>query len=110
LYGGYTQAWKVHNKQYKNVIVTYNSGKEKRLIIGAHYDVCGAQPGAGDNASAVAGLLETARLLGENKPELDYQVDLVFYCLEEPPFFSTEYMGSYVHARSMSKSKADIIV
>jgi Zn-dependent M28 family amino/carboxypeptidase len=108
-YGGYTQAWKVKNQEYKNVILTYNRGKEKRLIIGAHYDVCGEQDGADDNASGVAGLMETARLLFENQPELDYQVDLVFYCLEEPPFFASEYMGSYIHAKSLSEEKVEVI-
>lgn len=32
-----------------------------RIIVGAHYDVYGDLPGADDNASAVAGLLEIAR-------------------------------------------------
>ena len=77
--------------------------------MGAHYDVCGDQPGADDNGSAVAGLIETIRLLYENNLELDYGIDFVFYCLEEPPFFGTEEMGSYVHAKSVSKNKENII-
>src|SRR5207342_1395907 len=94
---------------YSNIIASYNPKATKRLIVGAHYDVCGNQPGADDNASAVAGLLETARLLGENKPEIDYQIDLVAYCLEEPPFFSTQHMGSFVHAKSLHENKIDVI-
>jgi hypothetical protein len=77
--------------------------------VGAHYDVCGDQPGADDNASAVAGLLETARLIALNKPKIDYQIDFVAYCLEEPPFFGTEAMGSFVHAKSLSENKVELL-
>ena len=66
-------------------------------------------PGADDNASAVAGLLETARLISQNKPDIDYGIDFVAYCLEEPPFFFTEKMGSYVHAKSVRESETDVI-
>ena len=103
------QKWIADDKEYTNVIAVYNEGKTKRLIVGAHYDVCGDQPGADDNASAVAGLLETARLLSAQKPEIDYSIELVAYCLEEPPFFGTEYMGSYVHAKSLYEEEVDVI-
>lgn len=103
------QKWIAGGNEYTNVIASYNPGKSKRLIVGAHYDVAGNQPGADDNASAVAGLLETARLIAENKPELDYRIDFVAYCLEEPPYFSTELMGSYIHAKSLSEEKADVM-
>jgi Zn-dependent M28 family amino/carboxypeptidase len=103
------QNWIADGKEYTNVIGVYNEGKPKRLVVGAHYDVYGNQPGADDNASAVAGLLETARLLNENKPDLDYSIELVAYCLEEPPYFGTEQMGSYIHAKSLSQDNADVI-
>jgi Zn-dependent M28 family amino/carboxypeptidase len=103
------QKWMAMGNEYTNVIGIYNSQKSKRLVVGAHYDVAGDQPGADDNASAVAGLLETVRLIGENKPELDYAVEFVAYCLEEPPFFGTTEMGSYVHAKSLYDEKVDVI-
>lgn len=103
------QSWKAEGKEYKNVITTYNRNKKRRLVVGAHYDVCGDQPGADDNASAVAGLLETVRLIFEEKPELDYRIDFVAYCLEEPPFFGTNDMGSYVHAKSLADSGVHVI-
>jgi Zn-dependent M28 family amino/carboxypeptidase len=59
----------------------------------------GANPGADDNASGTAGLLEMARLL-RDRP-LARRVDLVAFTLEEPPFFATEGMGSRVHARAL---------
>src|SRR5687768_14377187 len=60
--GPVDQTWKAAGNEYKNVIASYRPLKEKRLIIGAHYDVCGDQPGADDNASGIAGLLELARM------------------------------------------------
>lgn len=90
------QNFEVWGKTYKNVITSFGPKDAPRIIVGAHYDVCGDQDGADDNASGVVGLLEFARLLKDQ--ELKYRVDLVAYSLEEPPFFGTENMGSYVHA------------
>jgi Zn-dependent M28 family amino/carboxypeptidase len=103
------QKWMAEGREYTNVIATYNEGKKNRLIVGAHYDVCGNQPGADDNASAGAGLLETARLIGLHKPEIDYAIEFVAYCLEEPPFFGTENMGSYVHAKSLHDNNINVL-
>ena len=103
------QVWTAEGRQYKNILVSYNPQQSKRLVVGAHYDVCGNQPGADDNASAVAGLLETARMVFTHQPTLDYRIDFVAYCLEEPPFFGTHFMGSYVHAQSLHETKADVI-
>lgn len=91
------QNYKVLGKEYRNVICSFGPEKGERLIIGAHYDVCGNQSGADDNASGIAGILELSRLL-KNKP-LEMPVDIVAYSLEEPPFFRSTYMGSYVHAK-----------
>ncbi|MCC9167287.1 M28 family peptidase [Pontibacter harenae] len=103
------QSWIADGNKYKNIITSYNSDKSHRLVVGAHYDVCGEQPGADDNASAVAGMLELARLVFAQQPELDYRIDFVAYCLEEPPYFATKQMGSYVHAKSLHDAKADVI-
>ena len=103
------QKWMAEKNEYSNLIASYEPLKPKRLIVGAHYDVCGDQPGADDNASAVAGLMETARMILKNKPELDYGIDFVAYCLEEPPFFGSELMGSYVHAKSLKDDNVEVI-
>src|SRR5690554_7575567 len=95
------QAWIAKGNTYENIIATYQPNKTKRFIIGAHYDVYKDQPGADDNASSVAGLLEIARMLTKSGLELDYGIDFVSYCLEEPPFFKKKEMGSYVHAKSI---------
>lgn len=103
------QPFSVNEQTYRNVIASYNSEKKRRLIVGAHYDVCGDQPGADDNASAVAGLLESARMVASEKPSLDYRIDFVAFSLEEPPYYGTHEMGSYVHANSIKHLKADLI-
>jgi len=69
------------------------------LIIGAHYDTARGAPGANDNASGVAALLELARMLKNTK--LGKDVRLVFLVNEEPPFFQTDSMGSRVYARKL---------
>jgi Zn-dependent M28 family amino/carboxypeptidase len=103
------QPFKVKDNEYKNIIVTFNKEKKERLVVGAHYDVCGNQPGADDNGSGVAALLELSRMVSQLKPHLSHRLDLVAYTLEEPPFFRSDYMGSAVHARSLSKVKAKVL-
>ena len=92
------------------------SPRPKMLIVGAHYDTKVGMdnwhdhgparpsrtgtPGANDNASGVAALLETARALAATSTLHD--VCLVAYANEEPPFYQTPAMGSAVHAKSVS--------
>jgi Zn-dependent M28 family amino/carboxypeptidase len=95
------QPFRADGHTYKNIIASFGKPEADRVVIGAHYDVYGELPGADDNASAVAGLLETARMLDTAKPDLPYRIDFVAYSLEEPPYFATEFMGSAVHARSL---------
>ena len=92
--------------KYKNVICSFGLENKQRIIIGAHYDVCDIQEGADDNASGTVGLLELARLLKAQK--LNYRIDLVAYSLEEPPYFRTDAMGSYIHAKWLSDNKISV--
>jgi hypothetical protein len=101
------QSYQVRGLTYKNVIARFNQKNTKKLVIGAHYDVCGNQEGADDNASGIVGLLELARLLKGQK--LDKCIEIVAYTLEEPPYFRTESMGSYIHAKSLKDSKAEVV-
>lgn len=93
------QSFEVGGRRFRNLIARFGPAEGDLLVIGAHYDSCGDTPGADDNASGVAGLLELARLLALNAPARP--VELVAYTLEEPPFFRSDDMGSVRHARRL---------
>ena len=97
------QEFTVEGKKYVNVIGRFHKEKTKQIIIGAHYDAVQGTPGADDNASGVAALIELAYLIG--KSDLDKGIELVAYSLEEPPFFGTDMMGSVFHAARIEHSR-----
>lgn len=82
-----------------NVLTFVGPADGPRIVVGAHYDAHRDTPGADDNASGVAGLLELARILAASPPPM--RVDLVAFTNEEPPYFRTRHMGSRVHAASI---------
>lgn len=76
-------------------------------ILGAHFDTVAGTPGADDNASGVAVLLEVARLAkGLNLPK---PWSFIGFTCEEPPAFSTPDMGSRVYARQARKNHENIL-
>jgi hypothetical protein len=93
------QTYKDQDSTFYNLITPLGPDTPEVIVIGAHYDVAGPQPGADDNASGVAGLIELARLLKD--APLKQRVELVAYSTEEPPYFRTQGMGSAVHAKSL---------
>jgi hypothetical protein len=70
---------------------------EAILVVGAHYDSAPGTPGANDNGTGVALLLEMARILKEET--FQRTIRYVAFVNEEPPYYFTEHMGSRVHAR-----------
>lgn len=76
------------------------------VLLGAHYDSAWGAPGANDNASGVAVMLELARRLADSQPKRT--IRLVAFVNEEPPYFQTESMGSWVHAQSARKRGENI--
>lgn len=102
------QTYLVQGKTYKNIMTYYGPTEGERVVIGAHYDVCGDQPGADDNATGVSALLELTRLLVRFQPKISYRLDFVAYSLEEPPYFRSEFMGSAVHAKSLIDQKIKV--
>ena len=66
------------------------------VIVGAHYDSVRGAPGANDNGSGVAAVLELARALRGWQPARTWR--LALFVNEEPPFFKSGEMGSQVHA------------
>jgi Zn-dependent M28 family amino/carboxypeptidase len=91
------QTYSCYGKRVSNLIVEKPGSEESVAVIGAHYDTVPGTPGADDNASSVAGLLELARLHrgGSNKKRLIF----VAFANEEPPFFGSNNMGSMVYAK-----------
>lgn len=102
---------------YRNVIARFGPATGPLMVIGAHYDSHGMPgralnahgyspdthtPGADDNASGVAGLIELARLLAASPPAR--AIELVAYTLEEPPYYRSEDMGSVRHAQALRAS------
>jgi hypothetical protein len=77
-----------------------NPTADGAILLGVHYDTCGKQPGADDNAAAIAIYLEIAKVL--KKTPLRHNVEVLFFDAEEPPYFQTDAMGSvhyYYHQR-----------
>lgn len=94
--------------EYENVIASFGPRNAERFIIGAHYDVFGDSPGADDNASGIAALLEIARLLKKETTPLKHRIDLVAFALEEPPFFASADMGSAHFAKKIFDEKVKV--
>ena len=76
------------------------------LLIGAHYDSVSGSPGANDNASGVAALLEISAYCARISPASTLR--FVAFVNEEPPFFFRHEMGSLVYARMARKRGDDI--
>jgi len=102
------QTYTYSGRKYSNVIASIRGAKlpDETVIIGAHYDTVYGTPGADDNASAVATLLEIARALKGFSP--DRTLKLIFFVIEEPPVFRSEHMGSYVYAKEAKARNENI--
>ena len=79
------------------------AGMEGDLVIGAHYDTVDC-PGADDNTSGVACLLEIAREMASVGRTSGRAVRLVAFTNEEPPYFYSDDMGSRVYADALKRS------
>lgn len=101
------QKYKIRNRVFKNIIVTKtgDSKSAEVIVLGAHYDSMRG-PGADDNASAVAGLLETARIFS-GKPT-GRTIKFIAFTNEEPPLFKKKSMGSRVYTKAARENKDDI--
>jgi hypothetical protein len=92
-----------------NVIAEFGPDTKNLLIIGAHYDSLDGMPGADGNASGVAGLIELARLLSEQK-DLPIRVQLAAYALAEGQYFGTKDMGSFRHAQQLKQQQKHVVL
>ncbi|HXV24146.1 MAG TPA: M28 family peptidase [Alphaproteobacteria bacterium] len=93
------QWYEAHGHRCANLEVTRPGTRRSQaiLLIGAHYDTVRGSPGADDNASGVASLLEMSRHFAGRQTEITLR--FVAFVNEEPPFFFTRQQGSMVYAR-----------
>lgn len=107
-YGVQRQTYSCYGKSVSNLIADNGGTGEGIVVIGAHYDTVPGTPGADDNASAVAGMLELARLLkgGLHKRHFIF----VAFVNEESPCFGFHNMGSMVYAKHLRDRKVSVDV
>lgn len=104
-----SQEYVVQMRKVRNLMVEVPGGARASeiVVIGAHYDTVYDCPGADDNTSGMAALLELARLLKGSHPART--VRFVAFVNEEPPWFQTDNMGSWVYAREAHRKKENIV-
>ena len=104
-----TQRFKAAVGEVRNIEVEVKgtARAQEIIVVGAHYDSVFGAPGANDNGSGVAAVLELARLFRGARPARTLR--FVLFVDEEPPFFKTDQMGSRVYARR-AKDRGEKIV
>jgi len=102
------QTYLVQGHQIRNLEVKLpgTDAEGKTVVVGAHYDSVAGSPGADDNASGTAAVLELARLLQGTAHRKT--IRLALFVNEEPPFFQTESMGSLVYARHLRRDNIPV--
>jgi Zn-dependent M28 family amino/carboxypeptidase len=100
------QNYKAYGQPVSNIIAETAGSHSGTIVIGAHYDTVPGSPGADDNASAVAGLLELARMVAIRPCRLN----LIFaaFVNEESPAYGSDYMGSMQYAKLLAKERRSI--
>jgi hypothetical protein len=106
------QPYRYKDMQVSNVValLRQSGNPAAHYVLGAHYDSVAGTVGADDNASAIAVLLETARIMqaGVAVEGGDLKITFVAFALEEPPVYGTRYMGSRVYADKAKKESVSI--
>ena len=104
-----SQEFNADGRVYRNLEATLRgtTRAQEVVVLGAHYDTAERAPGADDNASGVAGVLELARVFAR-LPQTR-TVRFVFFPNEEPPSFATKDMGSRHYAQA-ARARHDQIV
>jgi hypothetical protein len=94
--------------RFSNIVFQIGPVTAETIVIGAHYDTRNAFPGADNNASGVATLIELARALSIIEKDLPVRVELVAYALSEGTVLGTKDMGSFKHAEQLKKKHRDV--
>ena len=97
------QTYELEGVRSSNLEITRSGTRhaDDILLIGAHYDSVIGSPGANDNGSGVAAILEMARHFAD--VEIDRTVRFVAFVNEEPPIFFGRQMGSMIYAKAARK-------
>lgn len=100
----------IQGKDYTNLEIEILGRKapSEIVVVSAQYDTLPDSPGANNNASGVAVLLQLSKLLKNYTP--DRTLRLVNFVNEEDPFFGTEWMGSFKYAERAYQQHEDIKV
>ncbi len=103
------QSYEFDGDDYANIEVTRAGNRlaDEIIVVGAHYDAVVGAPGANDNGSGVAALLELARRFSE--VDLSRTLRFVAFVNEEPPHFLSGTMGSEVYARRAARQGENIV-
>jgi hypothetical protein len=99
-------SYDLRNQACNNIEVEIRGARPAILLIGAHYDSVFGSPGANDNGSGVAAMLALARRFAQKQAQ--HTLRFVAFVNEEPPYFQTSQMGSFVYA-SRCKASGDQI-
>lgn len=105
-YDVHRQVYRAGGRPVRNieVVVDPATADAKTLVIGAHYDSYFDAPGANDNGTGAAAIVELARRLADLRGKSALRLRLVLFVNEEPPWFQTARMGSLVYATQLKRS------
>ena len=107
-----SQAFVTDGKPVRNIDATIepaSASDPEVIVVGAHYDSVRGSPGANDNGSGTAAVLELARLLRDLDGKTNKRIRFVLFVNEEPPYFRTEAMGSLHYARALAQRRERVI-
>ena len=109
---GYTvreQQYRAYEVAVRNLFVEKPgaSKQDEVIVVGAHYDSVLDSPGANDNGSGVAAVLELARAFAAQETVRTLQFAL--FVNEEPPFFQSPEMGSYIYAKRLKLERRNVV-
>jgi hypothetical protein len=96
-----SKAGPVRNLEVSIANARSHGPEPKLIVVGAHYDSAPGAPGANDNATGAAAVIELAGMLKNAIPAEGVEIQLVLYVNEEEPYFKTRQMGSWVHASDL---------
>jgi peptidase M28-like protein len=107
------QEFSVDGRLVRNIDATIEPPAEKPdpevIVVGAHYDSASGTPGANDNGSGAAAVIELARLLRDLDHKSGKRIRFVLFVNEEPPYFMTEAMGSLRYARALAERRERVM-